>query len=77
MASQLSAWCVVILASLAVAQPTKNKVSWKFESALDEMRSECVQSKSDSAAACFKYKVFSAIDELFKNDSTEVSDLRL
>jgi hypothetical protein len=73
MALQLSAWCVVILASLAAAQPTKAKVSWKFESALEEMRSACVQAKSDSALACFKFKVFSAIDELFKNDSTEVS----
>lgn len=38
------------------------------------MRSECVQGKGDSTLACFKYKVFSAIDELFKNDSLEVSD---
>ncbi|XP_033611430.1 uncharacterized protein LOC117283114 [Cryptotermes secundus] len=41
---------------------------------MEQLRSECVQSKSDSALACFKYKVFSAIDELFKNDSTEVSE---
>jgi hypothetical protein len=74
MALQLGACCVMMLACLAVAQPTKNKVSWKFESAMEQMRSECVQAKSDSAPACFKYKVFSAIDELFKNDSTEVSE---
>jgi hypothetical protein len=62
-----------MLASLAVAQPNKSKVSLKFESAMEQMRSECEQGKSDSAVACFKYKLFSAIDELFKNDSLEVS----
>ncbi|KDR24516.1 uncharacterized protein LOC110828620 [Zootermopsis nevadensis] len=67
-------WCVVILASLAVAQPNKSKVSFKYESAMEQMRSECAQGNSDSAAACFKYKLFSAIDELFRNDSLEVSD---
>ena len=73
MALRPNVWCVVILASLTVAQPTKTKVSWKFESAMEQMRSDCVQGKDDSALACFKYKVFSAIDELFKNDSLEVS----
>lgn len=66
-------WCVVILASLAVAQPNKSKVSFKYESAMEQMRSECARGNSDSAAACFKYKLFSAIDELFRNDSLEVS----
>jgi hypothetical protein len=73
MALRLNVWCVVILASLTVAQPTKTKVSWKFEAAMEQMRSDCVEGKDDSALACFKYKVFSAIDELFKNDSLEVS----
>jgi hypothetical protein len=73
MARHLNLWCVVILASLTAAQPTKTKVSWKLESAMEQMRSECAQGKSDSDLACFKYKVFSAIDELFKNDSLEVS----
>lgn len=74
MALRVNAWCLVILASLTVAQPTKTKVSWKFESAMEQMRSDCVQGKDDSALECFKYKVFSAIDELFKNDSLEVSE---
>jgi len=73
MARHFSVLCVVMIASLAVAQKTESKVSWKFESAMEQMRSECAKGKSDSAVACFKYKLFSAIDELFKNDSLGVS----
>ncbi|PSN45515.1 hypothetical protein C0J52_13163 [Blattella germanica] len=70
-------WSVVVLASVmlaAVAQPAKNKVSWKLESAMEQMRQECMEKNSDSPISCFKYKVLNVIDELFKNDSLEVSD---
>ncbi|XP_069675004.1 uncharacterized protein [Periplaneta americana] len=72
-----SFWCVVVLAALASfagAQPTKTKVSLKLESAMEQMKSECSQGTSESAIACLKYKVLTAIDELYKNDTVEVSE---
>ena len=75
MANNLSFWCVVLLATLATAQPTKSKVSFKLETAMEQMRVECEGGKSDSAVSCLKYRVLNAIDELFKNGSVEVSEL--
>jgi hypothetical protein len=61
------------LASTAVAQPSKSKVSFKLETAMEQMRIECEDGKSDSAVSCLKYRVLNAIDELFRNGSAEVS----
>ncbi|KAJ9601671.1 hypothetical protein L9F63_000204, partial [Diploptera punctata] len=69
--NNLSFWSVVLLATLTMGQPTKSKVSFKLETAMEQMRIECEEGKSDSAVSCLKYRVLNAIDELFKNGSGE------